>query len=185
MNVDKLKKNLHDVIERYHNKAEFTGEVCRDVMARDCLNAIEELQAENERLKAENLKHREDNVTMSLKYNEVLNDINDENEKLKKESNWLRSDRATAWNMNEKSCEEACKLRKENAKLKCLALHAISEVVRLTAMVSRMFTKTKGIYGHWYNPLLLTEGAIQSAYYRAHRLHNAYRKMKKALMEGT
>lgn len=75
-------------------------------------------------------------------------------------------------------------LNKENAELKCLALHAISEVVRLTAMVSRMFIKTKGIYGHWYNPLLLTEGAIQSAYDRARRLHNAYRKAKKALMEG-
>ena len=111
MNVDVLKKNLHDVIERYRNKEEFTGEVCRDVMARDCLQVVEELEAENERLKgeleharsykhtikmrnrnlhtenerlkAENLKHREDKITMALKYNEVLNYLNYENEKLK------------------------------------------------------------------------------------------------------
>lgn len=43
------------------------------------------LHTENERLKAENLKHREDKMTMSLKYNEVLNNLNDENEKLKGE----------------------------------------------------------------------------------------------------
>ena len=51
MNVDELKKNLHNVIERHRNKEEFTGEVCRDVMARDCLQVVEELEAENERLK--------------------------------------------------------------------------------------------------------------------------------------
>lgn len=51
MNLDELKKNLRDVIERYHNKAEFTGEVCRDVMARDCLHVVEELEAENDALR--------------------------------------------------------------------------------------------------------------------------------------
>lgn len=76
------------------------------------------------------------------------------------------------------------RLKKEIAKLKCLALHAMGEFVRLTAMVSKMFAKTKGVYGNWYNPLLLTEGAIKSAYDRALRLHKAYRKAKKDLMEG-
>lgn len=52
MNVDELKRNLRNVIERYRNKEEFTGEVCRDAMARDCLHVVEELQAENARLKA-------------------------------------------------------------------------------------------------------------------------------------
>ena len=105
---------------------------------------IAELETENERLKAE---VRRLNVKLSDESNrstilaEKLNEINHSHEQL----------------------------RKENAKIRCLALHAISEVVRLTAMVSRMFTKTKGIYGHWYNPLLLTEGAIQSAYDRARR----------------
>lgn len=51
---------------------------------------IVDLKAENERLKAEESKHREDKMTMTLKYNEVLNDINDENEKLKGELKSLR-----------------------------------------------------------------------------------------------
>lgn len=50
----------------------------------DALEArIKELEAENSALKDENLKHRKDNITMSLKYNEVLNDLNDENARLK------------------------------------------------------------------------------------------------------
>lgn len=45
MNIEQLKKNLHDVIERYNNRTEFCGEIRRDDMARDCLQAIEELEA--------------------------------------------------------------------------------------------------------------------------------------------
>lgn len=46
---------------------------------------IKELEAENKRLKEENLKHREDKMTLTLKYNEVLNILNNENEELKKQ----------------------------------------------------------------------------------------------------
>lgn len=53
MNIEQVKNELRSVIARYKNRTEFTGEVCRDIMARDCLNAIEELQAENERLNRE------------------------------------------------------------------------------------------------------------------------------------
>lgn len=53
MTIEQLKKQLQNVIERYSNRTEFTGEVRRDVMARDCLSAIKELEAENNRLKAQ------------------------------------------------------------------------------------------------------------------------------------
>lgn len=53
MNVTELKANLRSVIDRYCNKTEFFGEVRRDDMARDCLHAVEELEAENARLKAQ------------------------------------------------------------------------------------------------------------------------------------
>lgn len=100
MDVDELKKNLHNVIERYRNKDEFTGEVCRDVMARDCLQVVEELEAENKLLKQEvrclnvKLSDESNNATILA---EKLNEMNHAHKRL----------------------------RNENAKLKCLALHAM------------------------------------------------------------
>lgn len=145
---------------------EFTCTSCAEYANHDVLDFIDKLQAENERLKRE-LKQTE------VQDQVVIDTLRKENERLE-----LAFERA----INFYTC--LCgRLAKDNAKLKCLALHSISEVVRLTAMVSRMFAKTKGVYGHWYNPLLLTEVAIQSAYDRAHRLHKAYRKAKNSLRE--
>lgn len=58
--------------------------LCKGLLL-DAIEAGDKLEAENERLKAENVKHREDKMTMTLKYNEVLNELNDENERLKRE----------------------------------------------------------------------------------------------------
>lgn len=81
MNVDELKKNLHDVIERYRDKAEFTGEVRRDVMARDCLQVVEELEAENEQLKKDLEHARSYKHTMKMRNR----NLQTENERLKAE----------------------------------------------------------------------------------------------------
>lgn len=129
------------------------------------------LQTENERLKAENLKHREDRMTMSLKYNEVLNDLNDENEKLKGELEMEHDDCINAKKCEveyhkayEKELDENVTLRKENARLKCLALH----------LFSRYF------FDCYWN----IEGPDSIRYLHLHQKYDkAYRNEKKALRE--
>lgn len=65
MELSQLKMNLRSVIERYRNVTEFTGEVCRDVMARDCLYSIEQLEEEKARFEEENKKLKEQIANMS------------------------------------------------------------------------------------------------------------------------
>lgn len=95
MNVDEVKKNLHNVIERYHNKAEFTGEVCRDVMARDCLQVVEELEAENKRLKQEvrylNVKLSDESNNAAI-LAEKLNEMNHAHRHLREENELLKGE---------------------------------------------------------------------------------------------
>lgn len=130
MSVDELKKNLHDVIERYNNKTEFCGEIRRDDMARDCLQVIENLEAENERLKGEldaktmYAEARNDDARM---YAEEIRNMNEnfdlletENERLKGAIKVMHTECDTCWKVQE--------LRKENAKLHCLALHLFERV---------------------------------------------------------
>lgn len=97
MNVDELKKNLHDVIERYRDKAEFTGEVCRDVMARDCLQVVEELEAENERLKAELEHARSYKHTIKMRNR----NLKTENERLKSAIKVMHTECDTCWKVQE------------------------------------------------------------------------------------
>lgn len=85
MNIEQVKNELRSVIVRYKNRTEFTGEVCRDIMARDCLNAIEELQAENERLSREQKQ-------MEVQDQVVFDALRKENERLKAFCNELNKD---------------------------------------------------------------------------------------------
>lgn len=65
MELSQLKMNLRSVIERYRNVPEFTGEVCRDVMASDCLYSIEQLEEEKAMFEEENKKLKEQIANMS------------------------------------------------------------------------------------------------------------------------
>ena len=129
--------------------------------------ATEELQDETERLKKE-LERVEANNELQGKsleaHSERITKFRKENERLKAEKEELKD--SCSYQVYGDMCKEREKLLKENAKLRCLALHAMSQYYGYKSLFSSRKKTHRIKYGQFSN-----------------KFYEAYRKAKKELKE--
>lgn len=124
--------------------------------------AIEELQAENEQLKKDLEHARSYKHTIKMRNR----NLQAENKRLEGEVNRLEANEEHLADEQVIILDERDNLLKENAKLKCLALHAMSE-----------------LFG--YKTLFFKKKKLRTKYGQfANKFYEAHRKAKKELMEG-